>query len=70
MIPLVTLKSLKCRFFWWREYTTWITDQTGQMRFFMRVKSKYAICEESKIVFNKIETYTGNEKQYFWSDDA
>ena len=40
------------------------------MRFPMTIKSKDGICEESKIVFNKIETYTGKKMQYFRSDNA
>lgn len=36
----------------------------------MIIKLKDAICEESKIVFNKIETYTGKKMQYFRSDDV
>ena len=36
----------------------------------MTIKSKDGICEESKIVFNKIETYTGKKMQYFRSKDA
>lgn len=40
------------------------------MKFPLTIKSKDAICQEKKIVFNKIETYTGKRMQYFWSDNA
>lgn len=40
------------------------------MRFPIIVKSKNVICEESKIVFNKIETYIGKKMQYFWSNNV
>lgn len=41
------------------------------MRFSITIiKSKNAICEENKIIFNEIETYTGKKMQYFRSDDV
>lgn len=40
------------------------------MRFPMIMKSKDAICNKSKIFFNKIETYTGRKMQYFCLDNA
>ena len=52
------------------QYGAILTDEATRMRFPMTVKSKDAICEESKIIFNKIETYTGKKMQYFRSDDA
>ncbi len=42
-----------------------LTDEATRMRFPMTMKSKDAICDESKIFFNKIETYTGRKMQYF-----
>lgn len=51
-------------------YGAILTDEATRMRFPMTIKSKDGICGESKIVFNKIETYTGKKMQYFWSDDA
>lgn len=36
----------------------------------MTIKSKNRICEESKIVFNKIEIYTSKKIQYFCLDDV
>lgn len=36
----------------------------------MTIKSKDGICEESKMVFNKIEIYMGKKMQYFRSDNA
>ncbi len=47
-----------------------LTDEATCMRFSMTMKSKNAICDESKIFFNKIETYTGRKMQYFRSDNA
>lgn len=40
------------------------------MRFSIIIKSKDAIFEESKIVFNKMETYTGKKMQYFRLDNV
>ena len=38
-----------------------LTDETTRMRFSMTMKLKDAICDENKIFFNKIETYTGKK---------
>ena len=51
-------------------YGAILTDEATRMRFFMIIKSKDGICEESKIVFNKIETHTSKKMQYFRPDDA
>ncbi len=40
------------------------------MRFLITIKSKYAICHKSKILFNNIETYAGRKRKYFGSDDT
>ena len=52
------------------QYGAILTDEAIRMRFPMTIKSKDGICEENKIVFNKIETYTSKKMQYFRSDDA
>ena len=51
-------------------YGAILTDEATRMRFPMTMKSKDAICDESKILFRKIETFTGRKMQYFRSDDA
>lgn len=40
------------------------THEATRIRFAMTMKSKDAICEESKAIFNKIETY-GHENAVF-----
>ena len=45
-------------------------NEAIRMRFFMIIKSKDSIYEESKIVFNKNETYKGKRIQYFRLDDT
>ena len=52
------------------QYGAILTDEATRMRFCITIKSKDEICEESKIVFNKIETYMDKKIQYFRSDDA
>ena len=36
----------------------------------MTMKSQDTICDKSKILFRKIETFTSKKMQYFWSDNA
>ena len=40
------------------------------MRFPMTMKSKDALCDESKILFKKIETFIDKKMQYFRFDNA
>ena len=50
-------------------YGAILTDEDTWMRFPMTMKSKDAICDESKIFFRKIETFTDRKMQYFYYDD-
>ena len=47
------------------QYGRILTDEAKRMKFPITMKSKDAICDESKILFNKIETYMGRKMQYF-----
>ena len=51
-------------------YGAILTDEATRMRFPMTIKSKDGICEENKIVFNKIETYMGKKMNYFGSNNT
>lgn len=50
-------------------YGAILAGDATHMRFPIMANSKDAICEESKVIFNKIETF-GKKMQYFRSDDA
>lgn len=51
-------------------YGAILINKASRMRFSMIMKSKHVICDKSKILFRKIETFTGTKMQYFWSDNA
>lgn len=55
---------------WSYKYGAIYTYEATWIKFLTTMKSKDAICKESKIFFRKIETFTSKKIQYFWSNNA